>query len=283
MGRVEVSFRRSWEGRRESHYNHWTRGAPSNQIQLAFRRHWLTFQSYLHDLPGREVLEVGSGRGSIASYFADAGYQVTLLDTSFAALAIARSIYEANGHPARLVAGDAFKLSFRDGSFSVCVSIGLLEHFDDVETLMREQLRVLRAGGVMLAYVVPERADSVQRRFNWVNRLLAAAASIGRPRRDREKTAKEPLYRNGFTADAYVGRLRQMGVTEVETCGMYPLPMISHSPLFPFTLLPGPLERVLVFAFSAVLKLRQLLLRRDPWLCREKTGQAFLVMARKPR
>jgi SAM-dependent methyltransferase len=280
MGKVEVSFDRSWETRRESYYNHWVRGAPANQIQFAFRRHWLTFQRYLPTLPGKETLEVGCGRGTISSYFADAGYNITLLDSSPAVIEIARTIYERNGHRAKFVIGDAFKLSFEDNSYALTVSIGLLEHFDDVAGLMREQLRVLRPGGVMLAYVVPERSDSVQRHFLWVNRLLAFFA--GRAPKAAQP-AKEPLYRNGLTASAYVDELRKMGVTEFETYGMYPVPMISHSPEFPFSLLPAPLERVLTLAFAGTLGVRRLLFRKDPWTCKEETGQAFLVMARKPR
>jgi SAM-dependent methyltransferase len=276
MGRVETSFDRSWGTRKESHYNHWTRGAPKNQIQLAFRRHWLTFQSYLQGLPGNEVLEVGCGRGTISSYFAEAGYTVTLLDSSPAVIEIARSIYDRNGHAAQFIVGDAFSTNLEDNRFALTISIGLLEHFDDVAGLMREQLRVLKPGGVMLAYIVPERTDSIQRHFLWINSLLGTLI------RDTGKApAKEPLYRNGLTAAAYEAELRKMGVTEMESFGMYPLPMISHSPAFPFSLLPAPLERVLTLVFRGVLAMRQAVFRRDPWTCKEQTGQAFLVMARK--
>jgi ubiquinone/menaquinone biosynthesis C-methylase UbiE len=278
MGRVETSFDRSWETRKESHYNHWTRGAPRNQIQLAFRRHWLTFQRYLPDLPGNETLEVGCGRGTISSYFADAGYAVTLLDSSPAVIDIARNIYGGNGHAAQFIVGDAFRTNLDDNRFALTVSIGLLEHFDDIVGLMREQLRVLKPGGVMLAYIVPERTDSIQRHFLWINRLLGTLI------RDTGKaSAKEPLYRNGLTAAAYEAELRKMGVTDIESFGMYPLPMISHSPAFPFSLLPAPLERVLTWMLRAALFVRRIAFRRDPWMCREKTGQAFLVTARKPQ
>ena len=72
-----------------------------------------------------------------------------------------------------------------------------------------------------------------------------------------------------------------MDVSEIATYGMYCLPMISHSPAFPFSLLPAPLERALVIGFSGILGLRRLVFRKDPWTCREKLGQAFLMMARK--
>lgn len=284
MASVQSSFDRNWETRKESHYNHWTRGLPRNQIQLAFRRHWLTMQRYLPDLPGREVLEVGCGRGTISSYFAEAGYRTTLLDSSPAVLAIARNIYRANGHPARFTAGDAFHLPFGDNHFSLCVSIGLLEHFDAIGLLMGEQLRVLQPGGLMLAYVVPERPDSVQRHFHWLNRILQSLSKLKATRRSDpvRQSAKEPLYRNGLTAASYLSALKTLGIAETEAYGMYPLPMISHSPAFPFSLLPSALERSLVAIFSAVLAVRRAIFRKDPWTCQERTGQAFLIVARKP-
>ena len=284
MTSVQSTFDRSWDTREEAHYNHWARGVPRNQIQLAFRRHWLTFRRYLNDLPNNEVLEVGCGRGTIASYFADAGYRITLLDSSPAVLSIARKIYRTNGHSARFAAGDAFNLPFGDNRFAVCVSIGLLEHFDEIGSLMGEQLRVLRPGGIMLAYVVPERPDSVQRHFHWLNCFLqfCSRLQLARKARSAGKEVKEPLYRNGLTADAYLSELKAFGVIEMDTYGMYPLPMISHSPEFPFSLLPASFERLLVAVFSTALALRRVVLRKDPWTCREETGQAFLIVARKP-
>jgi ubiquinone/menaquinone biosynthesis C-methylase UbiE len=285
MKTVEASFSRSWEGRKESYYNHWIRGAPRNQIQLAFRRHWLTFQQYLPNLPVRSVLEVGCGRGTISAYFADAGFEVTLVDTSERVLNIARRIFRANCHPAQYVVGDAFRLALGSDRYGLCVSIGLLEHFDDIGTILSEQLRVLAPGGVMLVYVVPERMDSIQRHFNWLNRSLKAVAALRRSNRRGPaiQQVKEPLYRNGLTAAAYVANLRKLGCTDVEAYGVYPLPMISHSPEFPFSLLPRQIEKLLVQVFSAVLGIRGLILRKDPWVCREETGQAFVIAARKPR
>lgn len=278
---IEENFERNWADRKESNYNHWTLGWPRNQIQLAFRRHWITFQSYLRDLPVHSVLEVGCGRGSISSYFADAGFNVTLLDTSATILDVASKVFEANGHKAECVHGDAFRMPFEDDRFGVCVSIGLMEHFDDIEGLLREQIRVLAPGGVLLAYVVPERPDNVQRYFRWLNRIFKA---LDWRRAGASKTpAKTYVYRNELTADAYEKVLLGLCAKEVASHGMYPMPMLSHSPDFPFTLLWWPLERSLVAVFSTALCVRRILFRRDPWRCRETFGQAFLVTARKPR
>lgn len=284
-GSVESSFDRNWASRKESLYNHWTPGTPRNQIQLAFRRHWITFQPYIQNLPGNEVLEIGCGRGTISSYFGAAGFDVTLLDSSRTVIDIAKAVYNTNGHAGTFVVGDAFRLPFDPDRFSVCVSIGLLEHFDDVAASMREQLRVLKPQGVMLAYVVPEGPSNIQRHFDRVNRALKALADLV-PRRNGASAApglaKEEVYRNALTAEDYLSALRRMGVKDAHAHGMYPVPMISHSPEFPFSLLPPPLERVLVGAFGATLRLRRLMLRKDPWTCQERNGQAFLVVAKKP-
>ena len=79
------SFIKSWQGRKEGLYNHWTRDEPKNQIQLAFREHWKVFQELLKNKlfnKGKRCLEVGCGRGTASAYFSDAGYNCTLLDIS---------------------------------------------------------------------------------------------------------------------------------------------------------------------------------------------------------
>ncbi|MCB0360140.1 MAG: class I SAM-dependent methyltransferase, partial [Bdellovibrionales bacterium] len=160
-------FDTNWKTRRETHYNHWVRGEPQNQIQLAFRSHWEVFQEILGPLAEKKgrSLEVGCGRGSISGYFADDGWDTVLLDTSEAVLKIAESIFERAGLQAEFVVGDANALAFEDNSFDVTVSIGLLEHFENVRVPIAEQVRVLKPGGWFLGYIVPERPDNVQRYF----------------------------------------------------------------------------------------------------------------------
>jgi len=280
MTSVEKSFDQNWDTRKEARYNHWTEGAPSNQIQLAFRRHWITFQRYLSNLPSKNVLEIGCGRGTISSYFAADGYDATLLDSSETVIRLARDVFGANLHVANFTVGDAFHLPFRSDHYGVCVSIGLLEHFDGIEALLGEQIRVLAPGGVLLAYIVPERADNVQQNFRWLTQPLKMVGSLFEAK--ATGAAKTPVYRNGLSAANYIAALKKFRATHVESFGMYPLPMLSHSPEFPFSLLPQPLEWTLARAFSVTLAVRRGLFGKDPWTCREEFGQAFLVTARKP-
>jgi SAM-dependent methyltransferase len=277
-----VEFDQSWRVRHEAQYNHWCGGAPRNQIQLAFANHFDVFTGYLRKdgAASGSCLEVGAGRGSISSFFADAGYTCTLLDTSTAVLRIAEQIFARNGHRASFVGGDANHLDFRDSSFDVVVSIGLLEHFENIEQPLREQLRVLRPGGRCFCYVVPENPDNVQKYFRFINLLLRRV--FGSSNAPNREGGKPDVYRTASQPDSYVEVLRQIGAADIETTGMYPMPMISPSPEFPFTLMHPAAELALTAVYRAVLSARRSLWSKHPWTCDERIGQAFLVTFRKP-
>ena len=57
--------------------------------------------------------------------------------------------------------------------------------------------------------------------------------------------------------------------------------MISYNIEFPFTLMPKPLELILVKIFKVCLSIRERLFKNDGWQCSEKNGQAFVVVAQK--
>lgn len=270
-------FHRSWLNRPERSYLHWTRAHPTNQIQLAFRQNWLLFRKIIAPvLPSTDrsakALEVGSGRGSMSMYFADAGFDCTLLDTSTQALITAKELFSKNSLVGNPHVGDALALPLRDDTFEVVFSIGLLEHFEQIEVPLAEQVRVLKPGGWLLVYVVPENPNNVQSDFEWVNEVLRIYAGPDAV----TDLQKEETYRSTYEAPAYRGVLEDLGLDEVTSTGVYPLPMISPSPRFPFTLNPPEAERALVAGFEALLSKRP-----TGWLCEETYGQAFLVSGRK--
>lgn len=277
-----ANFDQSWRTRKEALYNHWTAGRPANQIQLAFRSHWEVFSELLGPLAVSKgkVVEVGCGRGSLSSYFADNGWDCTLLDYSPSVLETAQKIFANNGHRATFVPGDANRLPFPDNTFDVTCSIGLLEHFEDVRQVIAEQARVLKPGGWFLGYIVPERPDNVQRYFNWINAILKWFAALWG--KDSKSAAGKPdIFRSDFDSRHYIAEMQGLPYTNLIVFGMYPVPMISHSPEFPFSLLPDPLEWMLTRCFEAALRVRRLLTGRHGWICSEKMGQAFLVAFQK--
>jgi len=272
-----ASFDKNWKNREESLYTHWTRGEIENQIQLAFRNHWTLFSEIMNEEKkyngGKRALEIGCGRGSLSCYFSDAGFDCNLVDLSASVLNVAQGIFEKNNLKAKFTVGDANNLDIPDNSFDVIYSIGLLEHFEDIEKPLKEQIRVLDKGGIWFGYIVPEYTNNVQNKYEWINHILK-----GYHKQNEQKIShKETVYRSDFGSERYVPILKEIGLKNINVSGVYPLPMISHSIGFPFSLMPNDSEKILVKHFENILKENKSKTGKHPWLCDEGFGNAFLV------
>lgn len=272
-----ASFDTNWKNREESLYTHWTRGEVENQIQLAFRNHWTLFSELMEKEPhyngGKRALEIGCGRGSLSCYFSDAGFDCNLVDLSASVIDVAKSIFKKNNLKANFQVGDANALEIPDNSFDVIYSIGLLEHFEDIEKPLKEQIRVLDKGGIWFGYIVPKYTDNVQKEYEWINDILKGY------HKESEQVAvhKESVYRSDFGSERYVPILEKLGLKNIQVSGVYPLPMISHSIDFPFSLMPKDSEKALVRHFEKMMEENRANTGKHPWLCEEGFGNAFLV------
>ncbi len=269
------AFSKNWKERKESLYTHWTKEEPKNQIQLAFRNHWALFSELMQDVRfnGRkQVLEIGCGRGSLSCYFSDAGFDCTLADISTEVINIAEKIFKKNNLKGKFAVEDTCNLSFKDNSFDVLFSIGLMEHFEEIEKPLTEQVRVLAKGGLFLSYIVPKYEENVQQSYNWINDILQGYYEL-----DAQTVSKEDVFRSDYDSERYLKVLRKLPLDGLQVSGVYPLPMISHSIDFPFSLMPEKSELALVKRFKKILKKRHQKTKNNPWLCEEGYGQAFLI------
>lgn len=276
----EAEFRSNWTDRSEASYSHFTNGEPKNQIQLAFQQHWKTWSRIFPELsaPGK-VLEVGSGRGTLSMYFAENGWESTILDVVPEVLENAKSQFSAHGLQTTAVSADCLDMPIPEKAFDVVFSVGLLEHFSHPEQVLREQVRVLAPGGLLIAYVVPEPPENcVQKDYEWVNDLLR---SLDHPLTDTSGPKKSEVYRSDLRSQHYLDILSGLGCSNLGSSGTYPVPMISWSTEFPFTLMPIAAEAVLVAHFNKILSQREKKGLDNPWLCEEEVGQAFLVWGRR--
>jgi SAM-dependent methyltransferase len=103
------------------------------------------------DLAGKEVLEVGSGRGGGASFLAryHRPAKITGADFSPQAVALCRQRHAAVAHLAFTV-GDAERLPFPDASFDAVVNVESSHCYGHIEKFFAEAARVLRPGGYFL-------------------------------------------------------------------------------------------------------------------------------------
>jgi ubiquinone/menaquinone biosynthesis C-methylase UbiE len=273
-------WNKNWQLREEAIYTHWTRNNPENQVQLAFRNHWSLFNTFMESPSyngGKRVLEVGCGRGSLSSYFSDAGFDCTLLDLSPDVIEIAKNIFSRNNLPAKFLVGDAYDLDLKNSAFDLVFSIGVFEHFEDIETPIKEQLRVLDKGGLFIAYIVPEYQNNIQKNFDWINDILKGY--VNAKNEGLQNSNKHEVYRSDKGSEKYIPVLQKYGLKNISAFGTYPVPMISHSTDFPFSLMPNESEIIFVKYLETILESNTEF--PHPWMCNEGEGNAFVVWGYK--
>jgi len=106
---------------------------------------WILRQ--LGDLTGLRILELGTGAGEGAVYFAKRGAKVTATDISPGMLNLAAEVGRRHGVTMETVVADAADLShFDDGTFDLVYGANVLHHVE-IERCLREVHRVLVPGG----------------------------------------------------------------------------------------------------------------------------------------
>lgn len=113
------------------------------------RRHMVAVEMGTLKLAGKRVLEIGSGAGAHSCLFKRRGADVTAIDlTPTRALSTARKLALARGPgPARAYQADAENMPFRDETFDIVYSNGVLHHSEDTAACVAEVRRVLKPGG----------------------------------------------------------------------------------------------------------------------------------------
>jgi SAM-dependent methyltransferase len=129
----------------------------------------------LHHLPrlvdfngyrGKRVLEVGCGAGTDLVRFARGGADVTGVDLSSSAMALARQNFSQHGLPADLREADGEHLPFADGTFDFVYAHGVVQYTANDRALVDECRRVLKPGGTVVF--------QVYNRVSWLNALSKA-------------------------------------------------------------------------------------------------------------
>ena len=275
----EKAFDNSWNKRNEAKYIHWRKNKPKNQIQLAFRSHFNYFSSIHGNLEEYtytpRALEVGCGRGSLSAHYAEAGWNCSLLDTSLKAIDFAKNIFRANNLKAFFEIGNAENLPFENNSFDVVTSIGLLEHFDDPSKVISEKIRTAKQGGWVINYIVPKNDPSIQKLFKPFNNILSFLI------KSKKIGSKEEVYRTSNGINDYLKFIPTEKVSQIIFSGTYPLPMISPSKEFPFTLCPSFIEFINVKLMNCFLLLRRIFFKKHYWSCNEEYGQAIVIALKK--
>jgi len=156
-------------------------------------------------LPGRRILDLGSGMGGASVALALAGAAPLAFEYNRAYCDIARLRAARYDLPLPVVNGVGERLPFADASFDLAICWDVVEHVQNPELLLAELARVLRPGGRALLTVINRYAFRDPHYhmplLNWLPRPLAEALIARRGRgkggaafSDRQKLSEMHYY-----------------------------------------------------------------------------------------
>ena len=117
---------------------------------------------YLSNNRSAEVLEVGCGGARTSVYLGKVGFsKLTLSDNAEGALRLAKANLDKEGIVATVVNDDLFNTNLEKSSFDCIMSFGLLEHFEDLDTLTKSLTGFLKPGGIHIHCVITKKFSTI--------------------------------------------------------------------------------------------------------------------------
>lgn len=193
-------------------FDHARFGGPIGRILLEDQERVLI--TFLGDVAGKRILDVGTGTGRAAVALARRGAVVTGVDASSEMLRVARTRARDEQLSIDFQEVDAHRLTFPDRAFDRTVCLRLLMHVPDWRTAIAELCRVTDSR-LVLDYPATASAAAVQ--ATW--RRAAAAAG-----------QKVEAYRT-FGASAVSAELARHGFRVVDSHKQFVLPIGLHKVL----------------------------------------------------
>jgi ubiquinone/menaquinone biosynthesis C-methylase UbiE len=118
------------------------RSAAYAKVNRLDPHHLRRVEEALPRLVGKEVLEVGCGRGHLLHLLQEAGAHAVGIDANDHAV--------EQGEALEMAVGDATNLPFPDERFDAVVSVHTIEHLTGLDSALAEMARVVRRGGLLL-------------------------------------------------------------------------------------------------------------------------------------
>jgi len=146
-------------------YDQQWKSSGEDMFSLAFREAIAKSYTFLGNLQGKKILEVGCGSGEQASHLAAQGAIVTVIDISAESLKAAQDLAKQKKVELTAVKMDAEQLEFPAESFDLIYINSTLMHVDQ-QKVLQECSRVLVKGG-KLAVIEPLRYAPLVQIYRW--------------------------------------------------------------------------------------------------------------------
>jgi len=205
-------------------------------------------RNVLSDVDNPKILEVGCGGGRQSLYLALRGFDVTCADNSPDAIRLAQANFASRNAKGVFIVDDLLNTTLESASYDCVMSFGLLEHFENLEPVIKSMTNLLKPGGVQIHCIIPKKfsTDSIMNCIWYPARFIRNIV-----RRDFKDIFNRsyrdfPHYENSFSAEEYCKVFVKEGnqIIKCEASGL----------LYPFIAqLPFGIGSVLVSRFSGVL------------------------------
>jgi len=154
----------------------------------------------MHDVT--RALDLGCGHGRHVIMLAEQGYEVSGIDISDVAIAVAREWVAQKGLKADLQVGSVTALPYGDGIFDLVISHGVLDHvyYDESKRAIREVRRVLKRNGLLYVDLISalESGCGQGREVGKRTYIVSDGAEAGVPQRFFELEDVADLLQDGF-------------------------------------------------------------------------------------
>jgi len=177
---------------------------------------------------GKEtIVNVGSGSGRWSLPFLRLGYKVTNFDMSHYALLVSKK--RCRNLKANYVRGDAFAIPFKNNSFDIVMSFGLIEHFKDVTKPIDEMVRILKPHGLFFADIITKRI-SVQRLQSWINYCLYLFYVVIHLNLQKIRKSiwflQKDYFENSLSTKEYLTAMEKAGLSKINITGIRAFPIV---------------------------------------------------------
>ena len=131
---------------------------PQNLHCYSFLKRRLRTVELLGDLGGKRLLDVGCGTGALIEPLISSDVEYEGIDIAPNMIEIVQTHIRELGLSSRFKVrvGSVEALPYSDSHFDAVAGMGLLEYFDDPAPVIREAIRVVKPGGIMV-FTIPQK------------------------------------------------------------------------------------------------------------------------------
>lgn len=163
-------FDKQWKNYRESRFRN--KITTRAQVDFFIKQRINDLVTLFEKAEGKKVINCGCGAGTWSIPLAKLGYEVTNFDLSHEAIKLTKERFLKENFKGNFKEGDLRAIDYEDDTFDIVVSFGVLEHFEDVEPVIKEMIRILKPNGIFLADIITKRF-SIHSLETWINKVLS--------------------------------------------------------------------------------------------------------------